>query len=192
MPVGTPEISGGTESISISTAVLNGQSYLVETPIFTYPLTSAELADPGFTTTVPTYDYQQDSSSRSLYRTGTNGSLLRTPALSLPGTWYAGESNSASSTLSDGTSYSVVFKVEEEEPVTVPAGTFLTWKTIVTETTIGPAPVSAPDTVTGTYWYAPQIGSYVKANTQTQTEDQTSGVVSTTTFDFQMTGTSTQ
>lgn len=81
------------------------------------------------------------------------------PVVLTPGTWGVGVGFTRDIITQDEV-VNASLSVQDEETVTVPAGTFRTWKTQRIEH-------SSRSTTTGTYWYAPQLGNYVWAQVST-------------------------
>ncbi len=71
-----------------------------------------------------------------------------------------GDSQSFDYQLPQGITAHRSFRVEGVDTVAVPAGTFRAWRVQVAEGT-------ADGSIDGTYWYAPQIGGYVRAEITT-------------------------
>jgi hypothetical protein len=83
---------------------------------------------------------------------------------SAPGAWSIGKSFSWSLK-----GLSVTFKIEGQEEVQVPLGKFMAWRVKQSQDT-------SSVKVTGIYWYAPDVGTWVKAEyTTTFTEGQYKG-----------------
>lgn len=94
--------------------------------------------------------FRQDKQSRDLTFSHDNAGLMGASVLRIPGTW---SDTLDRSFTANATNYS--FKVEGKEVVITAAGTFNTWR--VHKTLVGQVA-----NFTGTYWYAPEIGAFVK------------------------------
>jgi len=95
-------------------------------------------------------------------RDDTGPDALATPIRALPGDFsFTTQFDQATQLTVRGGPYSHAFKVNGMERLTVPAGTFLTWR--VTETVINGTNLSQQ-----TVWYAPEIGNIVKSTIQQQ------------------------
>lgn len=81
------------------------------------------------------------------------------PVLTVPGTWALGISFDKTIPNNNGGNH-VSFVITDQEQVSVPAGRFQAWKTVMTQST------SFYNT-SGTYWYAPEVGQFVKAEFST-------------------------
>lgn len=101
--------------------------------------------------------YFRSSDNRDFSMVG-SGNALNTPLRFLPGIWTL-ETEFAADATAPGNppqSFHSHLKVLGTEQVTVPAGTFETWKCEVERDFL-------PQSQSGIFWFAPQIGSHVKA-----------------------------
>jgi len=145
----------GTSTVSLTQETINSETVFALTATETGTFSSGS----SYTDTTITY-LQQDQNSGDIKMYGITypNSTLKTvtdqplPVI-WPGSWEAGKTNTAIIHYSDGTtdatSYS--YTIMGPESVTTPAGTFATWKYVITS-----------GAVTRTYWFSPQLGYYVK------------------------------
>jgi hypothetical protein len=72
-----------------------------------------------------------------------------------PGTWEVGKTITSTIHYSDNTSEAISYTINGQESVATPAGVITAWKLTISIT-------SNASTSTGTYWFSPEIGNYVK------------------------------
>lgn len=146
----------GRNNVSITKSDFNGQSALV----WHSQLTSL-FGEDGKSDSYS--HYLQDKSSGDLLA-ASGGDLVAypEPVLVLPGEWKTGLSRSFT-----GNGDRFTLKVTGQERITVPAGTFDTWRMEQTQT--GKTYQGGNDyTITSTCWVAPETGSWVKVDSTTK------------------------
>jgi hypothetical protein len=105
--------------------------------------------------------FRQDPASGGIsYTSLGNFGALREPVENLPGTWTTGLQFERTMTGTNDQTVHMQFAILGVEMVECPLGRFQTWKTAIT--------YEYPRTggtwrSEGTYWYAPELGSYIKA-----------------------------
>ncbi|MSM39936.1 MAG: hypothetical protein GJT30_09995 [Geobacter sp.] len=145
----------GTATMNLTQETLNTETVLAMTDTETATFSS------GSATTITAITYlQQDQSSGDirlygmLYPNSTLKTVTDQPLPVIwPGSWEAGKTNTAIIHYSDGTTDATTYSytIMGAESVATPAGTFATWKYVITSSG-----------VTRTYWFSPQLGFYVK------------------------------
>ena len=136
----------GTANVFLSTTTANGQAELAQT-------TTISSQSQAYKTVMY---YQQDAASNDLVWYGGPDYTLTPPVPTVPGSWAKGVSFTTQSTDQTGQQVTVSLKVIGTETVSVPLGRFQTWKVTASQD------IKGFENTTGTYWYAPQIGTYVK------------------------------
>jgi hypothetical protein len=144
----------GTETLSITQETFNGEPVLAATAVMNVTFSGSSTSS-SFTAV---QYYQQDPTTGDIVLLGrkeSNKPLATVTDRPLPvfwpGSWEAGKTVSLDVHYSDGSSDTVSYTVVGQETVTTSAGTFPTWKLSVSS-----------GSVTGTSWFAPQLGYYAK------------------------------
>lgn len=168
----SPDITGtGTMNTAISSARLDNQSYLLQNNVATYTVNGQP-----FTLNTGTY-FRQHPTTGDIQTyaevTGDKINRLTSPWATAFGTWKNNTQRNGDVTFTDGTTEYRIFLVFEPVVVTVPAGRFNTWR-------VENFRSSFTDEEFGSYWYAPQLGTFVKSRV-TVTKDDGSEDVTTIT-----------
>jgi hypothetical protein len=159
----------GTITISITQETLNGEPVLAQTAVqnvtFSGSSTSSSVTSVQY--------YQQDPSTGEIMMYGRKE--VNKPVATVtdrplpvvwPGSWEAGKTVSVNIHYSDGSTDTGTYTVVGQETITTMAGTFPTWKL-----SFGSGAVS------GTSWFVPQLGYYVKNENSVGTSDLRSTTV---------------
>lgn len=103
--------------------------------------------------------FTQDPATRNVteygQQEGNEISTLTAPRTALPGQWSAGYAVDDQVSYTNGQTERRTTTIVGSEVVQVPAGQFTAWRVLRSVT-------DANSSTNGTYWYAPQIGNYVK------------------------------
>lgn len=132
----------------------------------------------------------QPKSDGLLYKVGETSDSDKTrmtsqPPVFLPGKWQSGLQFNTETTYDDGATERGDWKILGTEIVDTPAGRFATWKVNEQVDMTGNASNPLGDTTQhGIYWYAPQLGSFVKAEVK---QTMLGGIVLTMNFLLQKT-----
>lgn len=158
----------GTSTTSLAHGSFNGQTTVNGFPVLV-STTSAVITALGEQTTLTYRGYGYQNASGDLFSIGdgdSGGTVAYTPhLLTRPGRHDAFTGLAQEVAASDGTTLAYSLTTQRAERVTVPAGTFDCWKVATTETT-------PTQTITATYWYAPQIGYWVRREAVTTDHEE--------------------
>lgn len=160
--VNNQSIPAGTLTVTISTDTVNGEPVLAATNT----VAGNSASSVGY--------LQQDAITGdvSIYgmKSGSDPVITVTDRplpVQWPGSWEAGKTISATTHYSDGRTASTSYTIIGQETITIPAGTFSTWK----------CTFAASE---GFMWFSPQLGQFVKDEGTTETGTYSHTLQSTT------------
>lgn len=162
--------STGTMNTAISSGSLDNQNYLVQNNVATYLVNGQPI-----TLSTAIYFRQNPVTGDILTYAeflGDRISRMTSPWATAFGTWQHGLVRQGAVTFTNGTVESRNAVVSGIEIITVPAGRFDTWRILTTRS-------SDQEQESGSYWYAPQLGTFVKSGV-TVIKNDGSGEVTTT------------
>lgn len=147
-------VLGGSRSLSVLASTTAGSSLRFETV--------DAIVFPDLTTTGDIFTQfvsQSSTTGEVSLHAYSRGGTTRTATLALPivpGTFEIGGTNNQTVAFNGGTSFTQTFTVAAVENLTVPAGSFRTFRVTYTSND------GAGRQVSGTIWYAPTIGAPVR------------------------------
>lgn len=162
----TYDVSGQTQSGSYSgTTLLSvGQDTLAGVSVLAGTSTvNAVWNGSNISSTSVTY-MQQDATTGDLLQYGIKDSNTNNVVVTVtdrplpimwPGTWEAGKTITATAHYSNGNTESISYTIIGQESVATPAGAITAWKLTLSAS-------SNAGTSTGTSWFSPEIGNYVR------------------------------
>lgn len=147
--------STGTLNIAISTGSLDNLLFLFQNNTATYTVQGQP-----FTLDTTTY-FRQDPTTGEIvtFAEASGNTIYRMtiPWATAFGTWQDGLRRAGGVIFTNKASESRSFTVSGTEVIIVPAGRFDTWRVLTTRS-------SNQDQESGIYWYAPQLGTFVKSS----------------------------
>lgn len=164
----TYDVSGQTSSGSYSgtSTLIITQDTLAGTPVLAGTSTVNAVWNGSSTNSTSVSYMQQDSLTGDVHAYGIKNSNTNNQVVTVtdqplplvwPGTWETGKSISATMHYSNSTSETVSYTINGQESVTTPAGVITAWKLTLSNS-------SNAGTSTGTFWFSPELGNYVKIN----------------------------
>lgn len=162
----TYDVSGQTQSGSYSGTTLSSitQDTLIGVPVLAGTSTVNAVWNGSNTSSTSVSYMLQDAITGDVHPYGIKNSNTNNQVVTVtdqplpivwPGIWEAGKTISATMHYSNSTSETVSYTINGQESVTTPAGVITAWKLTLSNS-------SNAGTSTGTFWFSPELGNYVK------------------------------
>ncbi|WP_157046138.1 DUF3108 domain-containing protein [Geotalea uraniireducens] len=162
----TYDVSGQSQSGSFSgTSILNiTQDTLAGVSVLAATSTVSGVLNGSNTSSTSVTYMQQDATTGDLLLYGLKDTNTNNVAVTVtdrplpimwPGNWEAGKTINATAHYSNGTTESISYSIIGQESVATPTGAVTAWKLIISVS-------SNAIMSTGTFWFSPEIGNYIK------------------------------
>lgn len=166
----TKDIRLGTRQVTYATDSTNGATFSQSTVEGLFTDTD------GFSLSrAQTIDVNQVA-ARDFVLTGVSGTATTTTPTIVPGIWSVGRTLNVTAAIQNGGRFTQTFEIQGlDTPTGVPLGNYQAYKVRATYDD------GSGDTVSGTYWYVPQLGGYVRSEETITTPTASAQVVAVAT-----------